>query len=84
MCLGGVPELLDQGMALERLLHDAALHALAAAMNQSNLAQAGSVRSGHVFLDHRRDLPWGEGVEIEATLDRNAVRHLTWRRCRRR
>ena len=38
---GVVPELRDARMAFERGLHDAALHAAAAAMDQPHLAQAG-------------------------------------------
>ena len=67
---GGVPELDDQRMPLERLLHDAALNALAAAVNQPDLAQAGLVRGVDVFLDHRRDVARRERVEVEMIFDR--------------
>ena len=50
----GVPEFDDERMPLERLLHDAALNALAAAVNQPDLTQSGVVRRVDVFLDDRR------------------------------
>ena len=37
--------------------------------------KAGLVRGVDVFVDHRRDIPRGEGVQIECALDRNAMRH---------
>ena len=63
--LGGVPELLDQRMPIERLLDDAALHALAAPVDQAHLAEARFVGGGDVLIDDRLDIAWGEGVEVE-------------------
>jgi hypothetical protein len=61
-------------MPLEHLLHDAALNAFAAAMNQADLTQAGFVRGVDVLLDDRRDLPRRERVQVEVIVDGNAVR----------
>ena len=63
-------------MPLERLLHDAALNALAAAVNQPHLAQSRLVRGVHVLLDDRLDVARREGVEIEGRLDRDVVSHV--------
>ena len=52
-------------MLLQRRLHDAALHAGAAAVNQPDFAQPCLVRRAHVFLDDRRDVARLEGVEIQ-------------------
>ena len=71
MAFRRVPELLDEGMALEGLLHDAALHAPASAMDQPHFAEAPFPRSGHVFVDDGGDVSGGEGVEVEGVFDRN-------------
>ena len=60
-----VVEALDERVPLERGLDDAALDAVAAAVNQSDLAQAGLVRGGDVLLDDRLDVARVEGVEVE-------------------
>src|ERR1044072_3691788 len=70
-----IPELDDERMAVERLLHDAALDALAAAVNETNLAQALLPGGVHVLLDDRLAVPRREGVEGERVLDGTAVRH---------
>lgn len=82
MRLRGVPELLDQGVTFERLLHDTALYAFAPAVNQPDLAQAGFVCGVHVFLDNGLDVARGEGVEIEGVFYGNPVSHsvIDWRR----
>jgi hypothetical protein len=72
MRLGSIPEFDDERMAIERLLHDASLHALAASVNQTDLGEAGLVRSRHVLVDDRRDVARRERVEVEALFDRNA------------
>ena len=72
----GIPELDDQRMPFERLLHDAALNSFAAAVDQTHLAQAGLVRRVDVVLDHRLDVAWQEGVQIEVRFDGNVVRHV--------
>lgn len=73
--LGGVPELLDERVAFERLLDDAALDPLAAAVNQAYLAEAGFVGGADVLIDDRFDVAGLEGVEIEDAFDRNPVVH---------
>lgn len=60
-----VPELRDQRVLLERSLYQPALDALAAAMNEADLAQTGSMGRGHVFDDHRGDVTGAEGVQVE-------------------
>ena len=62
-------------MPLERLLHDASLDALAAAVNQPDLTQSSVVRRSDVFLDDRRDVAWRERVQIEVVFDWDAVGH---------
>src|SRR5688500_74039 len=65
-------------MAIERLLHDAALHAFAAAMNQAHFPQACGVRGIDVLIDDGRDVPREERVQIEVVVDGYVVRvHLT-------
>ena len=75
MAFGRVPELLDERMAVERLLHDAALHAPASSVDQPHLAETPFPRGGHVFVDDGRDVCGGEGVEVESVFDRNSTRH---------
>jgi len=70
-----VPEGFDQGMALERLLDDAALDPFPAAVDESDLAESGRVGRRHVFLDDRRDIAGREGMEVERVFDRDAVDH---------
>ncbi len=67
-----VPELLDQGMTVERRLDDPPLHPCPAAVNHPNLAEPGGIRRGHVLLDDRRDVAWLEGVQIENAVDGQA------------
>jgi hypothetical protein len=82
MRLGGVVKFLDQRMPLERLLDDATLHTLAAAMDQANLAQPCSVRRVDVLLDNGCDVARRERMQVERPLDRNAVCHGVRPRCR--
>ena len=82
--LCGVPEFLDQRMALECLLHDAALHALAAAVDHPNFTQSGGVSRVDVFVDNGCDILRGEGVKVEGALDRNPVHYAVSSRCRLR
>ena len=75
MRLSRVPELLDQRMGFEHTLHDGALHALAASVNQTDFAQAGFVSGPDIFLDYRRDVTRGERVQVESAFDGNPVGH---------
>src|SRR3954452_17814955 len=49
---GVVPELGDTRMAIESRLHDAALHASTAAMNQADFQQSSGGSGVDVFRDH--------------------------------
>jgi hypothetical protein len=62
-------------MTLEHLMHDAALHAFAAAVNQANLSQFRVVRLPDVFLDDRSHVAGSECVQIQGPVDWNAVDH---------
>src|SRR4051812_43787223 len=65
---GGVPELLDQRMPLEHLLHDATLHTFSAAVDQPNLTQSGCVGRRDVLVNYRFDVSWRECVKVECVL----------------
>lgn len=69
-----VKKLQHERMVIEGLLNDAALNAVAPAVNQPNLPQSCRVCLADVLVDHRRDVFWREGVKIEARLDRNPHR----------
>src|ERR1041385_3771040 len=73
MRLRRIPELDDERMAVERLLDDAALDALAAPVNQAHLAQAAFPCGVDVLLDDRLDVAGGEGVQIERLFDRHPL-----------
>ena len=73
--LGCVPEFADERMALQGLLHDAALHACAASVDQTDLAKAGLVCGGDVLFDDGGDIARGKGVEIQCAFNRDAMRH---------
>ena len=71
----GIPELGNERVPFERLLHYPALNALAPAVYQSNFMQSGRVRRGDVLLDDGRDVTRGERVEVEMVFDGNAGGH---------
>ncbi len=77
---GVVPELGDQRMLVECLLDDAALNAAAAAVNETQLPQAGLVRGADVFVDDGGNVARREGVQVELRLDRDPMRHDVRRR----
>jgi hypothetical protein len=56
---------------VEHFLHNAPLDADAAAVNQAHFAQARGVGGADVLVDNRPDICGLEGVEIEATFDRD-------------
>src|SRR5262245_21051091 len=64
MSLGSIPELDDERLAIECLLHDAALHSLAAAVNEAHLTEPGFVRGGYILSDDRGNIAWSECVEV--------------------
>ena len=59
-------------MPFECLLHDAALHAFAAPVNQAHFTEAGLMSRDDVFVDDGWDVAWREGVKIECVFDWNA------------
>ena len=68
-----VPERDDQRMAVERLLDDPTLDALAASVDEPDFAKSGLVRRVDVFLDNGRDVARSKGVQVELVFDRDAV-----------
>ena len=56
-------------MALQRSLHDAPVHASASPVDDANLAQTRGSRRDDVLLDHRRDVPGMERVEVDVRSD---------------
>ena len=88
MRIGVVEEFGDERMVVERLLHDAALNATSAAMDEPKPPKTGRVRRRHVFVDDRWNVIGREGVEIETVFDGNPERVLIlhrfrWRRAAR-
>ena len=75
MRFGCVPEFRDERVPIERLLHDAALHAAAAAVDESNLPQARGMRRVHVLFDNGLDVTGCEGVQIQRAFDRDVMSH---------
>ena len=72
-----IPELGDEGMPFERLLHDPALNPFAPAVYQANFAESGRMRGVDVLLDDGRDRTRRERVEVEMIFDGDAVGHRT-------
>jgi hypothetical protein len=66
-----VEKLDHERVLLEHFLHDAALDADAASMNQPHLAQTGGVSRADVLVDNRPDVRGLKAVEVEATFDRD-------------
>ena len=75
VCFGGIPEFGDERMPLERLLNDASLNALAAAVNQPDLTKTSFMCRRDVLLDDRCDVAWRERVQVEMVFDGDAVSH---------
>ena len=67
-----VPELDDPRVAVERGLHNAALHAPASPVNEAHFAETRRGSGVHIVGDDRCDVARCEGVEIELGLDGNA------------
>ena len=72
MCPGVVAELQHQRVLLEHLLDDGPLNALAAAVDQPKLCQAGLMSGTHVLFDDRWNVARRERVQIELAFNRNA------------
>lgn len=71
-----VKKLQYQGVPLQDLLHDAALHSCTAAMDESNLVETGGVSLVQILFDHRRDVARGKGVKVDDAFDRDPERVL--------
>ena len=72
---GIVPEFEHPRMPVERGLHDSPLHAAAPPVNQPHDVEAGLGGRVNVLGDDRRNVPWGERVEIDLAFDRDALGH---------
>ena len=72
MRLGSIPELADQWVVFERLLHDSSLDAPPSTVNEADLAQPGVVGGANVLLDNRRDVAGGKRVQVQCVGDRNS------------
>jgi hypothetical protein len=68
-----VPERRHEVVALEDRLDDAALHAAASAVDESDFGQATPVRRPQILVYDRRDIARGEGVQIELRVDGHDV-----------
>jgi len=66
----------DQRVAFEHLLHDAALHAVAPSVNQTDFAETGGLRLVEVLFDDGRDVWCRERMQIERAFDGNPERVL--------
>lgn len=71
MRCGIVKKFHHQRMAIERLLHDAALDPGAAAVHQPYFFEAGGMRFLHVVIDHVPNVTRRECVKIECAFDGN-------------
>jgi hypothetical protein len=71
VCIGVVPELENLRVALERGLHDPALNAAAATVDEPDLANTGGCGGVDILGDDRADVARREGVEIQFVFDRN-------------
>ena len=71
-----VPEFKDSCVPLERCLHDAALDATAAAMNEPDLSKTGGCGGVDVLRDHGRDVPRCKRMEVELAFNRNTNRDV--------
>ena len=60
-------------MLLQRRVHDFALHADAAAVDDPDLTKASLNRLIQVLFDHNPDFPRLESVQIDEVFDRNLV-----------
>lgn len=75
--LRGVPELHDVRVSFECLLYQPALHPVAAAVDEPDLAQPCIDGGADVLVYHRHDVTGAERMEIEHRLDRDSVDHVT-------
>ena len=71
MCVVVVPEFDDEWMAFEERLHDAALHAATAAVDEPDRRQSRLARGLQVLVDDGGNVGGPEGVQIELARDGN-------------
>lgn len=76
MRLRRVVERGNERMLLQYVLHDAALHTLATAMNEPYFAQPRLERGVHVFLDDGWNVFREEGVKVERGFDGDAMHEM--------
>jgi len=65
MGVGVVPERLDERMALERCLHQAALNSASSSVHQTHLRQPRRRGDVEILFDNRHDIARREGVQVE-------------------
>ncbi len=68
--VGIVPEFEHARMAIERRLHDPALHAATAPVNEAYLAKSGGCGGVDVLRDDRPDVGRRERMEVEVIFNR--------------
>jgi hypothetical protein len=71
-----IPKLGNEGMPLERALHDPALHATPAAVDETHLSQPRFMGRLDVVHDHGSDVARREGVKVERVFDGDVVGHM--------
>ena len=70
-----IPELDNERMPLECLMHDAALDPAATSVNEADFAKTEVPCGGDVLFDDRLDVAGGECVEVEGVFDRDPACH---------
>jgi len=80
----GVPELNDQRVSFERLLHDPSLNALAPSVNESYFTETGPVCGVDVLFDNGLDFAGRKRMKVERVLDGNSERIFSFQLCVRR
>lgn len=70
-----VPERRDDVVIAEERVHDGALHAAPASMDESDFSEALLLRGPEILVNDRRDVAGQEGVEVELRVDWYRERH---------
>jgi hypothetical protein len=73
MRLGGIAERFDERVIPQRLVDPRPLHPNASSVDQPDLPQAGPVRRADVLVNHGRDVPRRERVQVDRVFDWNAM-----------
>lgn len=71
-----VKKLQHERVTFQRLLHDAALYADAAAVDEAHFAESCRMRFVHVVLDDRWNVSRGERVQVERVFDGDPERSV--------